>query len=521
MKKLILLLFIPLVSFGQEYQYKIKNDVNFRDKPSTNSNIIRVLKKDEIVKVSDSINNWFKLTDDMLNVGYVSKNYVNKIKIEAEPYDSDFGLIFSYLLMFIIAYFWIFRKLPTFGSKSRNKKVLNNQTKVDKPSGLKDKEDLINQTEVNKEAIDFSLLACENNSESENGDFDESKDVYTLNNKAYNGSAKEFLDWKKEFNYFNFKEGKISGTKHTPYKYHDDKLYRYKETTYLNGMIILTKEYIIGGGPLNQVTSYHNGKVVQIDDYSTAWPSGNVETGEESIKRTRKYENGEKVSDIEYDKNGKIVNEKNEISSEPATFWEVTETDVFLYKEGELVAEGIAYDIYIHQWYEEVDDYQRESDHGEIIVVDGKQVDAEDYDEVVWESETEIETDIDNYNDAEKLLYEISGVEEELIEPDFELTEEMINQIKNEIIPELKYDGINSRDEYIKANEDFYDNVDLFQRVTHIFPVDEILKINKNEFTSEFEYLQERTKRWDEKFSIDEEQLIINLGMDYLESTEW
>ena len=127
MKKLILLLFIPLLSFGQEYQYKIKNDVNFRDKPSTNSNIIRVLKKDEIVKVSDSVNNWFKVTDDMLNVGYVSKNYVNKIKIEAEPYDSDFGLIFSFLLMFIIAYFWIFRKLPTFGSKSNKKN--NGETK--------------------------------------------------------------------------------------------------------------------------------------------------------------------------------------------------------------------------------------------------------------------------------------------------------------------------------------------------------------------------------------------------------
>ena len=91
-----------------------------------------------------------------------------------------------------------------------------------------------------------------------------------------------------------------------------------------------------------------------------------------------------------------------------ATFWEVTETDVFLYKEDGLVAEGIAYDIYMHEWYDDIDDYERESAHGEIIIVDGKEVDI-DYDEVVWESETIVETDIDNYNDAEQLLYEVSG----------------------------------------------------------------------------------------------------------------
>ena len=34
---------------------------------------------------------------------------------------------------------------------------------------------------------------------------------------------------------------------------------------------------------------------------------------------------------------------------------------------------------------------------------------ADDYDEVEWWSESEIETDIDNYQDAEKLLYEITG----------------------------------------------------------------------------------------------------------------
>ena len=97
------------------------------------------------------------------------------------------------------------------------------------------------------------------------------------------------------------------------------------------------------------------------------------------------------------------------MNTENATFWEVTKIDVFLYKEGKLVAEGIAYEIYIMEWDEEYEEYDRQGDHGDIIIVDGKEVDADDYDEVEWESESEIETHIDNYQDAEKLLYDITG----------------------------------------------------------------------------------------------------------------
>ena len=108
------------------------------------------------------------------------------------------------------------------------------------------------------------------------------------------------------------------------------------------------------------------------------------------------------------------------------------------------------------------------------------------------------------------------------IDPEFELTDEMINQIKNEIIPQLKSDGINSSNEYKEANDDYeIDNVDLFQCIGHIFPADEILKINKNDYDNEDEYYEERDRKWNETYSIDELQLIINLGMDYLEGTEW
>ena len=82
------------------------------------------------------------------------------------------------------------------------------------------------------------------------------------------------------------------------------------------------------------------------------------------------------------------------------------------------------------------------------------------------------------------------------IDPEFELTDEMINQIKNEIIPQLKSDGINSSNEYKEANDDYeIDNVDLFQCIGHIFPADEILKINKNDYDNEDEYYEEVKQR--------------------------
>lgn len=116
----------------------------------------------------------------------------------------------------------------------------------------------------------------------------------------------------------------------------------------------------------------------------------------------------------------------------------------------------------------------------------------------------------------------MSYSDEELIEPHFELTDEMIEQIKSEIIPTLKLDGINSNVEYQNANENGeIDNVDLFQDIYYQFPADDELKINKNDFINEEEYNEMRQRKWDETFEISEEQLIINLGMDYLEDNDW
>ena len=106
-----------------------------------------------------------------------------------------------------------------------------------------------------------------------------------------------------------------------------------------------------------------------------------------------------------------------------------------------------------------------------------------------------------------------------------ELTKEMIECIKTVIIPRCIRWGINSSEEYIKANEDYeVDNVDLFQDLwgmEFFSNTDEILKINRNNFADEDEYQEERERRFEEEFGVGEDQMTINLGMDYLEDNEW
>lgn len=58
--------------------FNVNRDVNFRLEASSKSDAIRVLKKNETVEVLDSINNWYKVIDLNENIGFVSKNYLDK-----------------------------------------------------------------------------------------------------------------------------------------------------------------------------------------------------------------------------------------------------------------------------------------------------------------------------------------------------------------------------------------------------------------------------------------------------------
>ena len=84
----------------------VNTDVNFRSEASSKSEAIRVLKKNETVEVLDSLNNWYKITDLNKNIGFVSKNYLDKNSIEEDSLliseENSFNTILFILSILII-----------------------------------------------------------------------------------------------------------------------------------------------------------------------------------------------------------------------------------------------------------------------------------------------------------------------------------------------------------------------------------------------------------------------------------
>ncbi|MGC6524826.1 MAG: SH3 domain-containing protein [Flavobacteriaceae bacterium] len=96
-----------------EYLYKVNSDVNLRQKPSTKSKIIDVLKLNETVQVVDSVNGWYNITDNDLNSGYVSKKYINRTAkvsiIKEESFFSD-NVIYIISGIVLLLIFWKIRR---------------------------------------------------------------------------------------------------------------------------------------------------------------------------------------------------------------------------------------------------------------------------------------------------------------------------------------------------------------------------------------------------------------------------
>ena len=60
---------------GVTTKAQIVSGVSFRDQPSTSSNVIRILKTNEIVTVTNyATTNWYKIKDAQGVSGYVSTN---------------------------------------------------------------------------------------------------------------------------------------------------------------------------------------------------------------------------------------------------------------------------------------------------------------------------------------------------------------------------------------------------------------------------------------------------------------
>lgn len=155
-KHLIILLFVPFMSFGQEYTYSINQLVNFRTAASSKSEIIRVLKKDETVKVIDSINNWYKIIDTGNNAGFVSKKFIDKnlkpiIKTNKSTFDLDPKMTISFIILALIIFFLIKKNS---GQSKQLKKIKNDKKELEeKYDPIISIENEVNKLEKNKKEL--------------------------------------------------------------------------------------------------------------------------------------------------------------------------------------------------------------------------------------------------------------------------------------------------------------------------------------------------------------------------------
>ena len=120
MKKIIILV-ISIFIFGCnakenikiEYLFQVNQDVNLREKPSTKSKIIDVLRQNETVQLVDSLNNWYSVIDYDLNNGYVSKKYIDRIsnvKIIKEETFINENVIYIIAGVILLMIFWVLKR---------------------------------------------------------------------------------------------------------------------------------------------------------------------------------------------------------------------------------------------------------------------------------------------------------------------------------------------------------------------------------------------------------------------------
>ena len=85
---------------------------------------------------------------------------------------------------------------------------------------------------------------------------------------------------------------------------------------------------------------------------------------------------------------------------EEIDFWQVTKTNVTLFKGGAEIATGfICFSIYENVWDEEDEYHERQEDES-IMIYNGKEVTDYDYDETLWDEEREI-FESENYSEVQ------------------------------------------------------------------------------------------------------------------------
>lgn len=130
----------------------------------------------------------------------------------------------------------------------------------------------------------------------------------------------------------------------------------------------------------------------------------------------------------------------------------------------------------------------------------------------------------------------------------FQLTDEMISSIKKEVIPRIKktYDICHKnkferllKEKKIDFDRMLFESTESMTYIFHplcIFDADEFLelpmndfknyidnidKFSENDFNNVWDYSDKRYKLWNEKFKIDEKELLINLVIKFLNKFNW
>ncbi len=96
-----------------KYQYQVLQDVNLREESSSESKVVRVLKQDEVVKLTDSINNWYLIKDENLKEGFVSKTYIYKTVLTSDKKSKDTQIGAVFFLIMILSIVFIVKALKT------------------------------------------------------------------------------------------------------------------------------------------------------------------------------------------------------------------------------------------------------------------------------------------------------------------------------------------------------------------------------------------------------------------------
>jgi len=146
----------------------------------------------------------------------------------------------------------------------------------------------------------------------------------------------------------------------------------------------------------------------------------------------------------------------------------------------------------------------------------------------IFELETKLVPKIKAYQSKDVLQIE-KGLEkyidkiltEKAEKMELKLTDEMIISIKNDVIPRLKFMYNISTKEQLneKIDEIDIDWVDVFQVMEGYWDISFGLK--EEDFDDNYDYSNAVDEKWEEEFEIDQEQMMLNLGQDWLEENEW